>query len=236
MAMITRTCAFDASDLQRAASAASSPLRIPSEPASPTQLVSGGVPLPPLSPSSKKRVAFCPTTTVFLFDRRLDGGKIPSDAAAPLGLGALRSTVVCPLLTVEAVCPFTRRRPGAMPVSPADRFALLKAANVCDESLDETYAENTRLLQELSDSRLDLMLERAGKRRAAALEADMFEGAAAAADDESDDDADEGEAGEAGEPPAKRMRTDGDSSRSDGSSTCPCIPLMVVVPPSISAL
>uniref|UniRef100_A0A7S2HHW3 Uncharacterized protein n=1 Tax=Haptolina brevifila TaxID=156173 RepID=A0A7S2HHW3_9EUKA len=113
MASLVRTCAFDSTDLQRAASAASSasPLRLPSSPGSPTH---SAIPPTPRSPSSK-RIAFCPTTTVLLFDRTLDGGKIPSDAAAPLGLGALRATVVWPLLTEEPVCPYTRRRPGAMP-------------------------------------------------------------------------------------------------------------------------
>merc|ERR1712159_232874 len=100
------------------------------------------------SPSPKKRVAFCPTTTVFLFDRRLDGGKVPSDAVAPLGLGDLQATVVLPLLTEEPVCPHTRRRRFALPVPPADRFALLKAAKTLDETLEDALAENLRLLRE----------------------------------------------------------------------------------------
>ena len=81
MAPLSRTCSFDAQDLKKAAEAASSSSFAFESPAS--------WPASPTSPLQRpaRRVAFCPTATVFLFDRTLGGCCVPSDAVAPLGLG-----------------------------------------------------------------------------------------------------------------------------------------------------
>jgi len=108
-------------------------------------------------------------------------------------------------------------------VPPADRIAWLKAANTADETLDETLAENLRLLQELSDSRFDLMMERAGKRRAA-----DFKIVTDGVSDEEKDDAEDEDDVLAGEPPAKRARACTEAGCSNAER--PHVPLRVVVP------
>jgi len=179
---------FDAQDLKKAAEAASSSSFAFESPAS--------WPASPTSPLQRpvRRVAFCPTATVFLFDRTLGGCCVPSDAVAPLGLGTLLKKLVWPLSTVEPRCPYTGRRPGPEPVPPEDRIDMLRAAEYADEVLEENSSENVRLLQELSDSRTNL-IKRRHKRATAWL-----------CEDESDEYADESDEEELARP-SKCART-----------------------------
>jgi hypothetical protein len=106
------------------------------------------------SPAPKRRgVTFAPTKSVIRFARTLDGSKVPSDAWAPLGLGAHVRTDEEPLeqsdlgLPGAQLCTFV----------PAEaRFELL-AADTTTAEFHEAAVANRAILQEIQDTRANLI-------------------------------------------------------------------------------
>merc|ERR1712224_757210 len=124
------------------------------------------------TPPAKKAVGWHPTNTVFFFQRQLGTDKMPSDALAPLGLGALVNVAQRPLqFPVEG-----DRRVWIQPVPLSTRHELLADVETTAEDLAEVGKENCRLLADINDTRMSLMREakaqRVGLKRCAGRDID----------------------------------------------------------------